>query len=301
MRAGDERLAFGPRPLYPLKAAATRSRSLLWLLRTRGRITEDGMRILFYHRVSPDADELAVSPQRFRGQMDLLAQAGFEVVDVVEGARRLFSAESIPRRLVGLSFDDGYLDVAEEALPVLEQHGFRATVFVATSLIDGTTPLSWYEGRQPPLLCWSDITKLDPLGTLRFEAHSVTHRNLVSLDEAEARAEIVESKSVLEAHLGREVEAFSYPGGLMGERERAFAKEAGYRIAVSCEPGANYVATDRLALRRRQIDARDTMLDFRAKLGGGHDSSPPGRALYRRLRYGAAMPRRASSVAYRSR
>jgi peptidoglycan/xylan/chitin deacetylase (PgdA/CDA1 family) len=302
MRAREERLALGPRPLYPLKAAATRARSLLWLLRTRGRIAEDGMRILFYHRVSRDADELAVSPQRFREQMDLLAQAGFEVVDAVEAASRLFSTESIPQRLLGLSFDDGYLDVAKEALPMLEQHGFRATVFVATSLIDGTTPLSWYEGRPPPLLGWSDIMELDRLGTLRFGAHSVTHRNLVSLDDEEARAEIVESKRVLEGHLGREVEAFSYPGGLMGERERAFVEEAGYRIAVSCEPGANYVATDRLALRRRQIDARDSKLDFRAKLGGGHDSSLPGRALYRRLRYGAAaMPRRASSVAYRSR
>jgi hypothetical protein len=44
--------------------------------------------------------------------------------------------------------------------------------------------------------------------------------------------------------------------------------------------------TDRFALRRIQIDARDSLLDFRAKLSGGHDRPLPGRAAYRRLRYG---------------
>jgi hypothetical protein len=41
-----------------------------------------------------------------------------------------------------------------------------------------------------------------------------------------------------------------------------------------------------LVLRRRQIDARDAMLDFRAKLGGGHDSPLPLRNAYRRMRFG---------------
>jgi hypothetical protein len=69
-------------------------------------------------------------------------------------------------------------------------------------------------------------------------------------------------------------------------QSRRFVADAGYRLAVSCEPGVNQLATDRLALRRRQIDPRDRGLDFRAKLGGGHDTLPPLRGLYRRVRYG---------------
>jgi peptidoglycan/xylan/chitin deacetylase (PgdA/CDA1 family) len=99
--------------------------------------------------------------------------------------------------------------------------------------------------------------------------------------------EIAGSKRELENRLGRVVQAFSYPSGLFGEREERIAAEAGYRIAVSCEPGVNDRSTDRFAMRRRQVDARDSLLDFRAKLGGGHDSSPPLRGLYRRLRYSA--------------
>ena len=73
--------------------------------------------------------------------------------------------------------------------------------------------------------------------------------------------------------------------------------ESGLRIAVSCEPGVNDAATDRFALRRRQIDGRDALLDFRAKVGGGHDSPLPLRDLYRRSRFGAAdeTPAAASS------
>lgn len=269
---------------YALKAAGTRARSAAWLARTRGRLDVAGFRILFYHRVADDRDELAVSPASFGQQMAYLASESYRVVDVVE-AVDLLERGSLRPRTIGLSFDDGFLDVAEHALPILAGHGFRATVFVAPGVIDGSAWFDWYTS-PPPVLDWDDIAELDEDGTLRFEAHSLTHPNLLTLDEHVARREIAGSKLELERRLGRPVEAFSYPSGLFGERERRLAAAAAYRIAVSCEPGVNGPGTDRFALRRRQIDGRDSLLDFRAKLGGGHDSPLPLRAAYRRHRYG---------------
>jgi peptidoglycan/xylan/chitin deacetylase (PgdA/CDA1 family) len=269
---------------YALKAAATRARSAAWLARTHGRLDTAGFRILFYHRIADDRDELAVSPSSFRRQMDYLASESYRVVDVVAAAD-LFRRGALRPRTIGLTFDDGYLDVAEHALDTLAGHGFRATVFVAPAVIDGSAWFDWH--RHPPaLLDWDDIAELDREGTLRFEAHSLTHPNLPALDHHVARHEIAGSKRELESRLGRPVEAFSYPSGLFGERERRLVAEAGFRIAVSCEPGVNGPQTDPLALRRRQIDGRDSLLDFRAKLGGGHDSPLPLRAAYRRRRYG---------------
>jgi peptidoglycan/xylan/chitin deacetylase (PgdA/CDA1 family) len=155
--------------------------------------------------------------------------------------------------------------------------------------VDGTASFDWYD-EPPPLLSWEQIVALDTAGTLRFEAHSVTHPNLLALDDEDARAEIVGSKVALERRLGREAEAFCYPAGLFSGRERRLVREAGFKLAVSCEPGPNTAATDRFSLRRQQIDARDSVLDFRAKLAGAHDSPLPARALYRRMRYGAAAP-----------
>jgi peptidoglycan/xylan/chitin deacetylase (PgdA/CDA1 family) len=279
----------------PAKAAATRARSCWWRLRSGGRLDERGLRILFYHRVSDDEDALAVAPRRFREQMELLATEGYEVVGVGEAADLLVRGVA-PPRTIGLNFDDGYRDVAENALPVLEALGFRATVFVPTGAIDGTSSFGWYR-RQPPLLAWRDIAELDRGGTFRFEAHSLTHPNLLMLGEEAAREEIAGSKVALEARLRRRVDAFCYPAGLFGERDRRLVAEAGFRVAVSCEPGINVPGGDLLALRRRQIDSRDSLLDFRAKVGGGHDTPLPLRALYRRVRYGE---RRAEAFASRA-
>ena len=272
-----------PVGFYAIKAAATRARSAAWFARTCGRLDTGGLRILFYHRVADDRDELAVSPHSFAQQMDYLATQSYRVVDVVTAAE-LLDRGQLPARTVGLSFDDGYLDIAEHAMPILAGHGFRATVFVAPSVIDGS---AWFDRRQPDVLDWNDIGELDEEGTLRFEAHTLTHPNLPALDEHVARHEIEGSKVALEARLERPVEAFAYPGGLFGRRERRLVAAAGFRVAVSCEPGVNGRESDRLALRRRQIDARDSLLDFRAKLGGGHDTPLPLRAAYRRRHYGA--------------
>jgi len=254
------------------------------------------LRILFYHRVSDDHDPLAVPRRRFREQIDFLASEGYSVVDVA-AAVDLLDAGEIPPKTIGLNFDDGYLDTAEEALPLVEGHGFRATVFVPTAVIDGDVSFPWYR-RQPPLLTWDDIVDLDRGGTLRFEAHSLTHPNLLSVDDELAEREIEGSKLALETRLERTVEAFCYPAGLFGERERRLAAAAGYRFAVSCEPGVNVGTTERFALRRRQIDAHDRLIDFRAKVCGGHDSPLPFRNRYRRLRYGegSRKPMRASSA-----
>jgi peptidoglycan/xylan/chitin deacetylase (PgdA/CDA1 family) len=276
----------GPTLPAPLKAAVTHARSLGWLARSRGRLDDSGLRILFYHRVSEDDDPLAVSPGRFREQMELLARLGYRVVDLQE-AVALLEAGGSAARTIALNFDDGYLDVAENALPVLERLGFRATVFLPTGVIDGTASFAWY-AEQPPLLSWDEVAELDRAGTLRFEAHTVTHPNLLLLDDEASRHEIAQSKLDLEARLGREVQAFCYPAGLFGARERSFVAGAGYRAAVSCEPGVNLPGADVLALRRRQIDPRDRLFDFRAKVGGGHDTPLPLRGLYRRVRYGEA-------------
>lgn len=269
---------------YVAKALVTRARSTAWAARTNGQDQGDGLRILFYHRVSDDRDELAVSPRDFRRQMDYLATESYRVVDVVEAAELLDKGISC-RRTVGLSFDDGFVDVAEQALPLLAERGFRATVFVAPAVVDGWATFGWYRS-QPPVLGWDEIVDLDREGTLRFEAHSLTHPNLLSLRDAEVWEEINGSKLTLEEHFEREVLAFSYPSGLFGVRERGLVAAAGFHVAVSCEPGCNSRGTDRLALRRRQIDRRDGLLDFRAKLGGGHDTPLPLRGVYRRRRYG---------------
>jgi peptidoglycan/xylan/chitin deacetylase (PgdA/CDA1 family) len=271
------------------RALISRSRSIYWSVRHSDRANPVGLRILFYHRVSDDHDDLAVTPKRFREHMAYLAREGYRVVDVASAAELLASG-ALPPRLIALSFDDGYLDVAENALPVLAELGFRATVFVVTGALDGTATFGWYK-RPPPVLSWANVVRLDRNSPLAFEAHSVTHPNLLRVGDEAARSELFGCKAALEDRLGRSVSVFCYPGGFFGPRDRALAEAAGYRFAASCEPGVNLPGEDPFTLRRTQIFPRDDLFDFRAKIGGGHDSPLLIRSFYRRLRYGSTVSR----------
>ena len=285
MSDGQE-LRLGPASLYRAKGLVVHARSFKWaLLDRRRRPPAPGVRILLYHRVTDEADRLAVTPRRFREQIEYLAARGYRMVDVAGAARAAAAGETA--RVVGLSFDDGYRDVVENAAAVLERHGAMATVYVVPDVIDGAARFTWYQ-RQPPLLGWDEIATLDGASPFRFEAHTRTHPNLLAVDDERARWEIEGSREIVAQRLGREVESFCYPAGLFGERELRLVEAAGYRHAVTCEPGANGPGTDPLALHRTVVESHDRLIDLRAKLAGAHDSPLPMRALYRRLRYGPA-------------
>ncbi len=82
---------------------------------------------------------------------------------------------------------------------------------------------------------------------VRFESHSLTHRDLPPLPEDEARREIAGSAQLLAAELGRPVRLFCYPRGYFGPREEALAAggrvRGGGRHGVRREPGAATTAT----------------------------------------------------------
>lgn len=198
---------------YALKAAATRARSLAWARRAR-REDEPGLRILFYHRISHDPDELAVGRRAFRQHMDYLATESYRVVDVLEAVDLLDSGEPVPRA-IGLSFDDGYLDVAEEALPLLSERGLPRDRLCPARR--GRRLGEIHLVRDPAAaLGWEEIVELDRECTLGFEAHSLTHPNLLALRDAPAREEIVGSKTALEARRPGLPEAPSRPRSATG-------------------------------------------------------------------------------------
>lgn len=94
--------------------------------------------IVIFHRVMPQADPLfpeEMHAQRFDRLLGLLKRA-FCVLTLGQ-AVELQAAGRLPRRALAITFDDGYADNAEVALPLLQRHGLPATFFVATGFLDG--------------------------------------------------------------------------------------------------------------------------------------------------------------------
>jgi len=271
-----------------VKQAQTRMRTRLWPARRRLARPSEGLRILFYHRVADDpTDLLTVRREVFAAEMALLAERGYEVLDVVSALGRLYDGELEPRT-VALTFDDGYVDNTENALPVLERFGFRGTVFVLGDLAATSNP--FLPGSRAPLLSWDAITRLDGVSPLSFEAHSLTHPDLTRLSDTESWNEIHGSGVRLEMVLGRPKNVFCYPGGFAGPREHEYVRRSGYRYGITTEPGVNHRGTDRYLIRRIQMNQCDRVVDFAAKLEGSHDKPLLGRRIYRRFIYGAGNP-----------
>ena len=222
----------------------TRVRSAAWLARTRGRFEPSGLRILFYHRVCDDRDELAVTPRRFREQMDYLASEGYGVVNILE-AVRLLRGGTIPPRTVGLNFDDGFLDVAENALAVLAERGFRATVFVSTGVTDRRFTFPWCTGR-PRLLSWDEI--VDSTGKARWSSRPTRFAPQPAAPRRRPRAgRDPGSKAELEERLDGGSRPSRIRRACSGSATPA-RRRGRVRDRRLCEPGVNHPDTDRLAL-----------------------------------------------------
>jgi peptidoglycan/xylan/chitin deacetylase (PgdA/CDA1 family) len=123
------------RPLNALECSVVRFGGNLASLAGRG---GRGLLVLIYHRVLAMPDPLVqgdVEADRFAAQMDLLATC-FNPLSLSEGLDRLQS-RSLPPRAVSVTFDDGYADNLEVALPIMRRCDVRGTVFVATGYLDG--------------------------------------------------------------------------------------------------------------------------------------------------------------------
>jgi peptidoglycan/xylan/chitin deacetylase (PgdA/CDA1 family) len=100
---------------------------------TRGRLS-----ILIFHRVLPQADAMypgTPDAPAFDRLMASLAEH-CSVLPLADGIERLQRGR-LPARAVSITFDDGYRDNAEYALPVLRRHGLSATFFIAPGFLDG--------------------------------------------------------------------------------------------------------------------------------------------------------------------
>lgn len=102
------------------------------------RLTGRRLSILVFHRVLEKPDPLfpgEVDAQRFDTLMRTVA-GGFTVLKLGDAVRHL-GAGSLPARALVITFDDGYADNADVALPILARHGLTATFFVASSFLNG--------------------------------------------------------------------------------------------------------------------------------------------------------------------
>ena len=191
--------------------------------------------ILMYHSITPDDDDpfdITVRPARFEKQLRWLRRTGRTGTSV----GRLLAAQQKgdARRLVGLSFDDGYADFIEYALPVLQRYGFTATMFVPADQLGKAN--DWDpEGPRKRVMSQAQLRQIADAG-IEIGSHGFQHRSLPSTSDVELADEVETSRARLQDITGQDITGFCYPYGHLDARAVSSVRDAGYAYGCSVWP-----------------------------------------------------------------
>jgi len=252
--------------------------------------------------------KVCTSPRRFAEHMQWLKEAGYRGVTLSEGLAWLNSKEHLktdspeaaenpskaqPRqrpteiaqplqpsvhtcknqeKLVAITFDDGFRDFYTAAFPVLQQHGFAATMYLPTVFI-GDERKS-FKSRE--CLIWKEVREL-ATESIEFGSHTVNHPKLVDLTWPENEEELSASKTKIEQQLGEPVRSFAYPYAFPQTKKEFSAhfaillRQAGYESNVTTIIGRTRAGADPYILRRLPANSCDDRPLFTAKLQGAYD------------------------------
>lgn len=226
--------------------------------------------VLAYHAVA-DIDgadplhEYGVPADRLAAQLDDLAARGWRFIDLETVLRALRGEVELPPKAALISFDDAYVDLLEQGLPVLEQRRIPAVVFAVAGSLGGVNEWRREGSRELPLLDAEGLLALARSG-IAVGSHCMTHRQMPKVPAAELERELRGSAEALEAiGLPRPV-ALAYPHGEWSHEVTAAAFAAGYEVAFSVTPGRAGRAANRYALPRIEVLASDTPATLRFKI-----------------------------------
>lgn len=225
--------------------------------------------ILMYHQVGEPGPKgtpyrsLTVHPASFRRQMIWLRRLGYrglsmrDIMPYVRGERR--------GKVVGITFDDGYRNVYQNALPVLREVGFTATNYFVVHQLGGGNVWDYDEGVGHSDLMSRDEV-LDWAGQgMEVGSHTLNHVRIPDIPPAEAQREIEASRNALEDLVQQPVTAFCYPYGAEDARARELVRLAGYTNATTTMPGLAHAGDDAFGLPRVMVARSTHILRFLQK------------------------------------
>lgn len=233
--------------------------------------SEDVAPVLLYHSITDDPPSwiapFTVSPATFVRHLELLQRSGREAITVSELMHRRRVGEDCSAT-VAITFDDGFADFAEAALPRLSEAGLPATLYVTTGALRGRpTVRAWEPLARSALLSWRQLPDIESAG-VELGAHTRTHAQLDLLPRGVARDEIQRSKTELEQALGHGVESFAYPHGHGGRRDRELARGAGFTSACAVRNALSPANDDPFRLARLTVTAGTSDATLAAWLHG---------------------------------
>jgi len=241
-------------------------------------ISYEHPRILMYHMISKHHNTttfrgLRVPPDHFEQQLRYLVKNGWTFMTMAELAA---SKGQHGKKVVVLTFDDGYADNYYEAFPIMQRYGAKGTLYLVVDRHnrDWSTYKKAHhdtgELAKEPKLSDEQVREMLDSGLFELGGHTLTHANLNRLSAEERAREIGKSRHILERRFKTPVKSFAYPFGIYSEADVAAAKAAGYDNAVTTVDGVETCLLARpFELRRVKVSGKDNFLAFKLRLRRG--------------------------------
>ncbi|PWL19201.1 polysaccharide deacetylase [Falsochrobactrum shanghaiense] len=226
--------------------------------------------VLLYHQIAPLPHKkipfrgLWVHPDKFRAQMRWLKRLGYQGLSLRDAMPYIRGEKN--GKVAVITFDDGFLNVYENALPVLADHGFTATNYFVANQIGGSN--IWDKGVGVPVSPCMTVAQMREWAALGHEvgAHTLDHVNLEKTPDEEAQRQIALSKTMLEDMLGAPVDNFAYPYGGNLAVHRAMCREAGFETATTTVRARARASDDPFGMPRIYVRRRDLAPKFILRL-----------------------------------
>ncbi len=212
-----------------------------------------GVPILMYHKIGTEPNNDAViSQERFAEQMAYLRQHQYTPVTLDELYAYLTEKKPLPIKPVVLTFDDGYRDTYEIAMPLLKKYGFRSMMFIPAGDV----------GKN---ISWAELKEMKAAG-MEIGSHSYSHTDLDELSRQEQAAEISRAKQMFDKELNQNTRWFCYPNGSFNKTTKELLAANGITMAVTINPGWVTAGDDVLTLKRVWVGNPVTLDNFAERL-----------------------------------
>ena len=203
-----------------------------------------GVTVLGYHSIGDEfkKDPLVVSKDLFRTHLQAIKDAGYTTITLHELYDYLYNGAEIPKKSVVITLDDGYKDNYTNAFPILKEFSMNATMFIIGNYLDGDV-----------YLLPSQVKEMSDYG-IDIEGHTLTHKELSTLNYDEQLKEVKESKTKLENITGKNINFIAYPSGSYNDETLKAVKEAGYSMAFTVKKGQAHKGDNQYEINRVLVD-----------------------------------------------
>ncbi|MCW1948931.1 MAG: polysaccharide deacetylase family protein [Candidatus Shapirobacteria bacterium] len=186
--------------------------------------------VLMYHHIQDEniakekgQTSLTVTPEFFKKHLEYLRDNGYSVITMAELKNFFSGGIVLPKKSVMITVDDGYKDNYEVMYPILKEFGFKATVFVATGLLNN-----------PEYMSWGDLNQMKDL--VYFGNHTWSHHSSAGTKEKQTE-EITLADKQLSEHGLNDDKIFAYPYGGSSKIAKEVLTNNSYQIAFTTVHG----------------------------------------------------------------